>query len=522
MVIGINLLGLVLLLTMLGLRVSRPGDGARIRPVASVWQVDGAVLSPWQRTNSIQEGDKVTAVNGVPFTDLVRHALSFQPVAPPASSAGIWAYTIERDGHESTIPVALQPFDFGAWLGDAWLVLLGCLVAQVVGAFVFIRRPYDRAARAALLWAPALWTSGALYSFGAQIGDFYNPAILWFYQISSHAGYVLVFIATIRFAMEFARPAGRIFELFRDDRMVWLTYIIPYSFVAIYLGTTWLLMVPEGRATAAASPVLWLTQWRVSTTWVGLAAIVIAVGVTLLSYRNTRNTATRLKIRWVVFTGCVVALLNLPLNIVPSLLQGGPVGSLNLIVILFVMFDVAIAFSILRYRYMDIDVLIRRTVVYGAMAVLLAAVYILGLILIGGVVLSPDNIGVLFGLSSHADVVASADVQLATDISIVLTTLLGVFSFDLLRRKLQVQVDRLFFRRRYNTEQAIAEFGAVIRREVDFDKLNSQLLELVQDSVQPQHVSLWTRPTSREERISSTSRSTTTSTTTSTISEAQL
>ena len=133
-------------------------------------------------------------------------------------------------------------------------------------------------------------------------------------------------------------------------------------------------------------------------------------------------------------------------------------------------------FAILKYRLYDIDLIINRTLVYGSLTVMLALVYF------GGVATTQAIFRFLTGQEQQP--------QLA----IVVSTLVIAALFNPLRRRIQSFIDRRFYRSKYDARKTLEAFSATLRDETDLEALNSDLIGVVRETLQPAHVSMWLPP----------------------------
>jgi hypothetical protein len=212
--------------------------------------------------------------------------------------------------------------------------------------------------------------------------------------------------------------------------------------------------------------------------------LIMLIAAQIYRYRSVSTSIQRQQTKWVIAgigAGILVLIgLLVPVAFVPSLsapdalypLLAGIVTSLAL-----TLGPIAFMFAVLRYRLYDIDLIINRTLVYGSLTGILAAIYV------GGIV----------GLQALARNVVHQD----SPVAIVVTTLAVAALFQPLRSRIQSSVDRRFYRRKYDAEKMLAAFSASLRQEVNLQTLRDSVLGVVQETMQPEHISLWIRPATR-------------------------
>jgi hypothetical protein len=206
----------------------------------------------------------------------------------------------------------------------------------------------------------------------------------------------------------------------------------------------------------------------------------------VLRYRRSRGEE-RQQIKWIAFAASMVGLLYLIAMIIsfgfPSEAWFQPGSRLWLDLLAyaalfsFTLVPIAVGVAMLRYRLYDIDVVINRALVYGSLTAMLAGVYLCA------VVVLQYLFRALTGQESQLAVVAS--------------TLAIAALFNPLRRRIQALVDRRFYRKKYDALKTLESFGAKLRDETDLDILGGDLVSVVRETVQPEHISLWLRTPDR-------------------------
>lgn len=219
----------------------------------------------------------------------------------------------------------------------------------------------------------------------------------------------------------------------------------------------------------------------------------------------------RLQLKWLATAGAAVAMLYLcgmaaSLSRISLSSDQGDPGWLimlhNASVLSFVLLPLSIGVAMLRHRLYDIDLVINRALVYGALTAALAAVYlasvlVLQLMLFGLGSNTVEDSGPTTGTARDLEKVGDrvpGPLIGQSDLAVAVSTLAAAAIFRPAKARIQAVVDRRFFRHRYDAVRTLDDFTARLRHEVDLEAVSADLTTVVRDTVAPVHASVWLRP----------------------------
>lgn len=368
-----------------------------------------------------------------------------------------------------------------SWSGGGVLATLMFVAVlstfPIGGLLIAVRRPENRVGwmmtLVGLFWGLANSTAYADYGLLVHPGSVPGAAIvgsiassMWIPAIGLIGLLIMIF------------PDG----LLPSIKWRWLVGI---SVVGMTVGVLSIIFTPgpmiEGSYPNTVNP-LGISGWGPVLDVARLAALVVpftlvAAAVALVERYRRANQLERLQLKWLATAaGFVAALYSiaLVLSLLVAPVQESPPSWLltlqSLALLSFFLIPASVGIAVLRHRLYDIDVVIRRTLVFGALLAFLVGLYVAGVNLIGVV---------LRAVSGESSTLA-----------VSLTTLAAAAVFSPLRRGIQRTVDRRFFRSRYDAERTLAEFGSQLGRQADLTTIEHAVVGAVTDTMHPSYVGI--------------------------------
>ncbi len=344
------------------------------------------------------------------------------------------------------------------------LSLFSSLVWFAVAAFIAWRKSNDWLA---LLASLLLVSEGAVQFSGSLSTPLGYSSTAWY-------------IPTVFFLLLESTLYLLVLSLFPNGRFVpgWMRWLVTAEIASGVIF--FLLSSSSPNIETLLNP---LTAWQLLFLWVHIIGAICIIGGQIYRYRRVSSPTERQQTKWVIlgFIGgpVLAAVFLIPPLLFPSLSAADSLYFLlykPVFSIVFLLTPLCFGIAILRYRLWDIDVLINRTLVYGLLTVSLTLVFF----------------GLVIGLQSLVGLFTGQVLQ--SPVVIVASTLAIAALFQPLRRRIQAIIDRRFYRRKYDAAHTLAAFSATLRNEVDLQQLREHLVAVVEETMQPSHVSLWLRP----------------------------
>lgn len=247
-------------------------------------------------------------------------------------------------------------------------------------------------------------------------------------------------------------------------RWPWLR-LLPYGFTLFLAG--WSLTAlynPE-------NPWAYVDGWRASYYYTAIG-ILVFLGTMVYRWRTSHSPAVRNQAQ-IILVGSILAYVPFTVWFLAPMF--GELIPFNPVVFMpmLVFFPLSIAVAILRYHMWDIHYIIRRTLTYTILTVLLVLAYF-------GIVILMQLIVTAIGGQQNA-------------LTIVISTLAIAALFNPLRVRVQDFIDRKLYRQKYNAEKALEAFAVIARDEVDIDKLAGKIINVIDEAVKPESIGLWLR-----------------------------
>jgi two-component system, NarL family, sensor kinase len=348
----VSALVLLLTLALTALLLTTPSDATAV--LEDRTSLDGLQIDVMLDQNSgLRAGDLVLEVDG---RSVGNRRL------PDAETGAELEYTVRRGSGVVTVPVTPGGYPIGNALSRQWasLVLIGSMLG--VSIYVYARRPFDESAQLLLLVSALLTFGSTIWVFPLQILHSDGGALWWMRNLAAAAA-VMTWPAMLHLALVLL---GAKVDRFRG----WLKafYALPLAIYALDVAL---------RLSKAHDHLSRAEAWVPRTRFVEVLFTLMVVAGSVWAYR-TADTATRRRSRWVIATFGAAAVANVALWTIPQISGQQPLLPESVHMLIFVPCPIAIGIAILRVQLFDIEVIVRRSVVYVFLTACAALIYLVG------------------------------------------------------------------------------------------------------------------------------------------------
>ncbi|HEY9842909.1 MAG TPA: SpoIIE family protein phosphatase [Candidatus Obscuribacterales bacterium] len=439
--------------------IGQPFAGFRIEPTLTVSAVNE---SDWAGPKAgVKTYDRILKVNGQTY----ENPGEFKKLIAASAAGTRLEYLLQskETGKERTVTVPVQTFSALDFVRSFLILYIVGFMHIFVGSVAYLIRPANPAARAHLFMTLAIGVTTTL------VGD-YDTTML----------FPRVWIATVALTGGACLHLGMYFPqkkkiLSKWPWLVWVPYIISFALLGAweyafkYLGY-------EGYKAKGITELfnLHFELYDYSLLWSLIVGFVGLIGLIVHSLVKADTQVIRNQAK-VALLGAVVAYI--PMTVFWMIMDQTlhiplPAAVATLCWILFVVFPVAIAYAIIKHKMFDIDFVLKQSMTYSALIVLLGSVYVL---------LAAGLQQLLTPLMTHNSELTSY----------MLTTGVTVLLFEPLKLNIRSVIDKRFFRTKYDFRTALSEFIDAARTTIDVDELIPKLVEVVDKTIHPKHTLLF-------------------------------
>jgi hypothetical protein len=368
-----------------------------------------------------------------------------------------------------------KPANSSTWL-DPGLQAIAALGAPILSLVILRHQPRNRIGWLWLVYALGSGLSalalGYFYLSGSRPTGYplMGSLLLWLSEPAKFASFICLMLVLLWF------PDGQLPGRRWRFMYLWMLVAFPLWFSYFFVsGTQWniptesgsiIIDNPFGFFSQDAEPLISTFLFVGFLSYLGL---LLLAGISLRFRYRSAGQQVRSQIRWFVLSGTLYVASFLSSFFPPIPTTIGLLITDTTLVFLYL----SIGMAILRYKLYDIDVIIRRTILYTILSVVLALVYF------GSVSVLQEIFAALGGAQST--------------VATVISTLGIAALFNPLRGHLQNVIDRRFYRKKYDTEQTLKAFSSNLSQEIDPEGLSHRLLSAVEETFEPAYTALWLR-----------------------------
>jgi signal transduction histidine kinase len=439
-------------------RLVTPSDGTALDGSGNAYTAVGVTVEPRPGdagSTPIEPDDRVTAMLGRSVGEWAGLLLDPGVQRPIIRDGESIDYSINRGGRPFELIVTATPFDPITALAEDWGVIILALSIQLVGVYLFARRPAEPAARALLVVGTGMFASTVPWALGLQVTDLVTASGFWLYMAAAGVAYTVFWCGALHFALVFPRPH----RFVRGRRhLVTIAYVLP-------IATLLLLTLAVGFTSGGALPAM--SAWRVGQAVQQVVVVVTTVILMGYSYFRLTDPVSRSQLRWLAGATALAAITNLLFWFGPELMGVEPLIPRSAVALFALPFPIALGMAVSRHHLFDLDTVVNRSLVYGGLTAGILLTYALTVTLIGGLIPGDAPYAVALLGAGAVAVVALP-----------------------LRDRMQRSVNRLMYGDRDDPDRALRRLGRRLEASLDPQTVLPTLVDAVAEAMRSPYVAI--------------------------------